>query len=122
MKKFDTLRSALSTYQTINTPLQGRINCEFWSIRETYRCILGCNEADEAFGRGNYGYVEPAPWRLRFPRLAAACDTAALIVNAALCDVFGHKFEDVGSYAGPEGAAEHFCCSRCGTSFHHTYF
>ena len=33
-----------------------------------------------------------------------------------------HRWQDVGSYAGPEGAAEHFYCVRCGAGHHHIYY
>jgi hypothetical protein len=39
-----------------------------------------------------------------------------------VCNRKGHIYEDVGSYAGPEGACEHLQCSRCGHSWSHRYF
>ena len=49
---------------------------------------------------------------------------SALLLHIAVrkCKQEGHKLVDAGSHAGPEGAADHFACRRCGISFDHTYF
>ncbi len=43
-------------------------------------------------------------------------------VGKRKCKTEGHRYVDNGTYAGPEGAAEHFSCARCGHSFNHIYF
>lgn len=119
---FSNLKKYLTMYQTINSPLEGRYNPEFWSVRETYRCIIECNAADQEFGAPNSDEFAVLKWRLKFPRIAAALDVAWGIAQHLMCDLFGHHYEDLGSYANEESAAEHFACSRCGDSFHHTYY
>lgn len=79
------------------------------------------------FERYNYGmdcYLDAPhdmPSSLK-QTVVAARRVARYVVAAIVCDLLGHRYEDSGSYAGPEGAADDFTCSRCGHGFHHTYF
>jgi hypothetical protein len=61
----------------------------------------------------------PSTWR---QNVVATRRVFRGIVRAALCDLFGHHYEDSGSYATPDSGAEHFECSRCHHSFHHIYY
>lgn len=52
----------------------------------------------------------------------AAIGTVRGFLASRKCRKEGHRWEDAGSYAGPDSGAEHFACARCGDSFHHTYY
>lgn len=41
---------------------------------------------------------------------------------AKWCKFAGHKWQDCGSYANGESAADSFYCVRCGKTIHHTYY
>lgn len=54
--------------------------------------------------------------------LQALLYTLKWLFLSTLCKWRGHQYEDAGSYAGSESAADDFTCARCGHSFHYTYF
>lgn len=43
-------------------------------------------------------------------------------IGRKICARFGHKWEDNGSYAGPDTGSDDFICKRCGKEFHHIYY
>lgn len=119
---FATLRAYLTMYAFLDDPLAHLAGPVPVSLRATWRSVKECNAADQEFGAPNDDRFHVPAWRVRFPGAAAALDVVRGIVASAACDLFGHHYEDTGCYAGPEGAAEHFTCSRCGAGFRHTYF
>lgn len=66
--------------------------------------------------------------RLAQAREIAECYRLAFVnlfeefVARCCCDVRGHLFEDIGSYANAEGGADHLQCKRCGFNFDHIYY
>lgn len=119
---FSNLKKYLTIYAYLDDPLADLAGPVSMSIIATWRCVKECNAADQQFGAPNSDEFAVLKWRLKFPRIAAALDVARGIAQHLMCDLFGHHYEDIGSYANGEGAAEHFACSRCGHSFHHTYY
>ena len=62
--------------------------------------------------------------RLPFFLYAMAVGLAALtrVPRRLICRCRGHRYRDLGSFYGPEGAADRYGCSRCGAERSHTYF
>jgi hypothetical protein len=76
---------------------------------------------------------EAISYHIHFDKMTEAEATALVKANEVFhqlvgrtmrrkCDTEGHRIVDAGSHAGPEGAADHFACARCGHCFDHIYF